>query len=140
MTRFEIKPFHLLTLDELYAVMQLRDIVFVVGQKITAASEIDGLDPQCHHAMLWDGDRLVGTARVFADRDPCVVGRVAVHTQRQREGLGTTLMQHVQRWLGTRPAELHAQSHLEGWYASLGWTRHGNEFVEAEIPHVTMRR
>ncbi|MEZ4462197.1 MAG: GNAT family N-acetyltransferase [bacterium] len=140
MMRFEIKAFDDMSRDELYRVLWLRDVVFVVGQKITAVSEIDGLDPQCHHAMLWDGDDVIGTARIFADENPCVVGRVAVHTDHQGKGLGTQLMRSVQDWLGDRPAELHAQAHLESWYSALGWTRQGDVFMEAEIPHVTMTR
>ena len=35
---------------------------------------------------------------------------------------------------------LHAQAHLEAWYTGLGWTRVGEVYEEAEIPHVTMTR
>lgn len=137
-----IKHFDDLSKRELYDVLWLRDVVFVVGQKITAVSEIDGLDPECEHAMLFDGAELVGTARIFADENPVIVGRVAVHPDRQGEGLGTMLMQAVQSRLDLhlkRDAELHAQAHLEPWYARLGWQRFGDEFVEADIPHVMMR-
>ncbi len=137
-TRLEIKAFRDLSLDELYKVLWLRDIVFVVGQKITSESEIDGLDPECHHAILWHDEQVIGTARVFAERKPMIVGRVAVHTDFQRQRHGRTLMEHIGLWLAGRPAELHAQAHLEDWYRSLGWTRHGDIFVEAEIPHVMM--
>lgn len=136
--RFEIKAFETLTLHELYEIMHLRDRVFVVGQKITAVSEIDGLDPECEHAMLWRGDALIGTARIFHQRMPRSVGRVAVDTTLQRQGIGSRLMRGVQAHLGEAPAELHAQAHLEAWYARLGWRRVGEVFIEAEIPHVTM--
>lgn len=136
---FELKHFDALTTRELYDVLWLRDLVFVVGQKITSEPEVDGLDPECHHAMLRVDHRVVGTARVFADRHPIVVGRVAVHGEFQGKGLGTALMQDVQQWIGDRPAELHAQAHLQDWYTSLGWRRIGDVFIEAEIPHVTMR-
>jgi len=136
--RLDIKAFNALSLDELYKVLWLRDIVFVVGQKITSESEVDGLDPECHHALLWNGDHVIGTARIFADRQPSIVGRVAVHPDFQHQGLGRKLMEHIGIWLAGRPSELHAQAHLEDWYQSLGWTRHGDSFVEAEIPHVMM--
>jgi len=134
-----IKTYDELTKDELYGLMCLRDDVFVVGQKITAVAEIDGLDPECAHALFSVGGELVGTARIFHWRDPMVVGRVAIHTAQQRRGLGSVLMRHVQEWIGPdTAAELHAQAHLEAWYAYLGWTRIGDVFEEAEIPHVTM--
>lgn len=138
-TTFSIKNFHDLSLMELHDVFHLRDVVFVVGQKITAVSEIDGEDPKCAHAMLRHNGTLVGTARLFTQNSPIVIGRVAVHTDYQRHGLGTVLMQGLQAWIGDRSAELHAQAHLEPWYARLGWVRYGEVFEEAEIPHVHMR-
>lgn len=136
---FAIKPFAELTLMELYEIMCLRDIVFVVGQKITSEPEVDGRDPECWHAMLRQHGKLVGTARAFANESPKIVGRVAIHPELQGTGLGTVMMRHVQGWLGDTHAELHAQAHLERWYTSLGWVRFGDVFEEAEIPHVMMR-
>lgn len=124
--------------DALYDVLQLRCEVFVVGQAITAVPEIDGRDPECEHVRVVDGDELVGTARLFDRKDPIKVGRVAVHPERQREGIGTFLMERIQEHLGDRRAELHAQAYLEAWYDDLGWERVGDAFMEAEIPHVHM--
>lgn len=139
MLEFDIQHFDDLSAREVYDLMHLRDLVFVVGQKITAVPEVDGLDPQCAHARGFSDDQLVATARIFVDEDPLVVGRVAVHPDHQRRGIGSALMEHVQAWLGERHAELHAQSYLQEWYGRLGWERFGEEFMEAEIPHVMMR-
>jgi len=49
------------------------------------------------------------------------------------------MMKAIQTWLGDDEAELHAQAYLEDWYGDLGWQRVGDEYMEAEIPHVTMR-
>lgn len=139
MLRFDLYHFDELTAREVYDLLHLRDVVFVVGQKITAVPEVDGLDPQCAHARAVLDGEVVGTARIFVDETPLIVGRVAVHPDHQGQGIGTELMQFVQRWLGRRPAELHAQAYLEDWYTRLGWQRFGEPFVEAEIPHVMMR-
>jgi ElaA protein len=136
---FEICHFDDLSAREVYDLLHLRDLVFVVGQQITAEPEVDGLDPDCMHARLVVDGSPIATARIFHEKAPMIVGRVAVHPDSQRQGIGTVLMRHLQDWLGERPAELHAQSHLEEWYASLGWERFGEEFVEAQIPHVMMR-
>lgn len=135
----QIKTFEALSKMELYELMVLRNEVFVVGQKITAEPEVDGLDVECAHVLLRMDERLVATARIFYKRRVPTVGRVAVHPQFQRQGLGTVVMEAVQRYLGERAAELHAQAHLEGWYTRLGWERVGEPFDEAEIPHVMMR-
>jgi ElaA protein len=138
--RCDFIPFDRLTPHELYAALALRDRVFVVQQKITCEPEVDGRDPDCTLVLLWDGDALVGTARLFERVSPVVVGRVAVDTSLQRSGVGSRLMQHINDYLRKRPAELHAQAHLEAWYARMGWSRVGDPFLEAEIWHVTMRR
>jgi predicted GNAT family N-acyltransferase len=137
--RVEIKPYEALTRDELHDIFMLRNVVFVVGQGITAEPEVDGRDPECEHAMLWEDDTLLGTARIFHREEPKVVGRVAVLTSRQGQGLGSILMEAVQAHIGEASAELHAQAHLEDWYTQLGWVRVGEIFEEAEIPHVMMQ-
>ena len=137
--RFDLWHFDELTAREVYDLLHLRDLVFVVGQKITSVAEVDGLDPQCAHARAFLDEKLVGTVRVFVDARPLVVGRVAVHPDHQGNGIGTAMMEFVQGWLGARTTELPAQAHLEPWYTRLGWTRVGDPYIEADIPHVTMR-
>lgn len=138
--RFRLIPWAELTKDELYAILHLRDLVFVVGQGITCEPEVDGRDPECDHVMVWRGAQLIGTARVFPRCDPLVIGRVAVHGDFQRGGYGTWMMEQLRDALGDVASELHAQAHLEAWYTRLGWQRVGDLFYEAEIPHVMMVR
>jgi ElaA protein len=139
--RFTHKAFADLELRELYDLLALRDRVFVVGQKITAESEIDGQDPECVHVMGRDDDgAIVATARLFLDQQPAIVGRVAVDTHLQRLGLGRQLMAHVHHVLGDRPGAMSAQAHLADWYASMGWQPEGEVFIEAELPHLHMNR
>lgn len=141
MLTFACKRFDDLTLRELYDVLWLRDAVFVVGQKITAESEVDGLDPQCSHVLGRDADgRIVATARLFLGDVPVKVGRIAVHPDLQRQGLGTDLMHFVDGVIGERRAAMSAQAHLTAWYASLGWQPIGAVYIEADIPHQRMVR
>ncbi len=139
--QFSDKPFGDLTLLELYALLWLRDEVFVVGQKITAESEVDGQDPDCTHVIgRDDSGQVVATARLFLGVSPVKVGRVAVHPRLQGQGVGTQLMLYVNALIGERPAAMSAQAHLERWYASVGWRRVGDVYSEAEIDHVKMVR
>jgi len=141
MFTFDIRPFDQLTLRELYDILALRDRVFVVGQKITSEPEVDGLDPRAWHAQVVDDNgTLVATLRVFLDETPAVVGRVATDPTRQGQGIGSWMMTELQAWLGDRPAMMHAQAYLEGWYGRLGWQSYGQHYLEAGIPHVSMRR
>ncbi|MGB0768601.1 MAG: GNAT family N-acetyltransferase [Phycisphaeraceae bacterium] len=142
--RIEIKPFDALTLRELHACLMLRGEVFVVGQRICAVPDVDVHDPEAYHAMLRLGGELIGTARLLPlDIGPVVkVGRVAIAPTQRGRGLGRTLMRAVNRWIDGWPDHsgvMHAQADLQNWYASLGWVRVGDPFMEAEIEHVEMR-
>ena len=148
MATFVHRPFAELSLRELHDLLWLRNEVFVVGQQITAEAEVDGLDPQCVHVIGrdasgdgGDGGRIVATARIFLDKDPAKVGRVAVARDLQHSGLGTALMIYVRDVvLAGRPSSMSAQRYLEAWYTRLGWRTVGAPYVEAEIPHVWMVR
>lgn len=88
--RFVARPFAELSLLELHALVRLREEVFVVGQRITAEAEFDGLDPACTHVLGRDGTgEVVATARLFLEQEPVKVGRIAVARHLQRGGLGT---------------------------------------------------
>ncbi|MCO4763637.1 MAG: GNAT family N-acetyltransferase [Myxococcales bacterium] len=139
--RFSHKAFAELTLMELHDLFWLRNEVFVFYQKITAESEIDGRDPEAIHLLGRDADgRMVATARLFMDGDVVKVGRVAVHQDMHRSGLGTALMQYAHTVIGDRPAALSAQAYLRDWYERLGWQPVGDEYDEADIPHIYMKR
>ena len=138
---FICKPFRALTLLELHDVLWLRELVFVVGQKITVESEIDGEDPAHDHVLGRDElGALIATARLRFDHEVVKVGRIAVHPERQRRGVGGSLMQAIDGFLGHRAAEMHAQAHLESLYGALGWRRVGDPFLEAGIDHLRMVR
>ncbi len=139
--QFSHKAFADLTLMELHDLFWLRNEVFVFYQKITAESEIDGRDPEAVHILGRGADgRMVATARLFMDGDVVKVGRVAVHQDLHRGGVGTALMRYAHEVIGPRPAALSAQAYLRDWYQRLGWQPVGAEYDEAEIPHVYMER
>ncbi|MFB6264104.1 MAG: GNAT family N-acetyltransferase [Bradymonadaceae bacterium] len=135
---FELFDYDELTRDQLYALLRLRHRVFVLGQEITEAAEIDGRDPDSEHAVVLEGGELVATARLRPKGERAKVERVAVAPARQREGIGTFLMRELQAALGDRAAVLHAQRYLRDWYDRLGWEQVGEPFVEADIEHVEM--
>jgi ElaA protein len=138
---FSRRAFDELSLRDLHDLLRLREQVFVVGQRITAEAEIDGHDPECVHVLGRDGaGRIVATARLFLARDPVAVGRIAVHPDLQRRGVGTALMGYVHDLLGARAAGMSAQAHLAPWYGRLGWRVQGAVYDEAGIPHVRMTR
>ena len=140
---FAWRGFDALTARELHDVLRLRCDVFVVEQAC-AYPEIDGRDPDALHLLARDGGgALVGTLRLFPpDRGRAVIGRVAAAAAARGAGLGRALMAEgiaeARGRFGPVPIRIGAQSRLEAFYASLGFARHGADYVEDGIPHCAM--
>jgi predicted GNAT family N-acyltransferase len=122
----------------------LRHAVFVDEQQVPQDLERDALDASAFHAVALDGARCVGTGRLV--RQPGGVGRVgrmAVDRAFRRQGVGDRVLEALEaRALaeGLREIELHAQCYIEAFYRKHGYARAGDEFEEAGIAHVTMRK
>lgn len=119
----------------------VREAVFVVAQKIPRALEWDAFDAVSVHAVAYDGEgRPVGTGRLLPDGH---VGRMAVLSSVRRDGVGSLILEALvarARALGHEALVLHAQSAVQGFYARHGFAPEGEEFVEAGIAHILMRR
>jgi predicted GNAT family N-acyltransferase len=128
------------------AAVQLRKDVFVVEQGVPAEIEIDGRDDEAEHAVVFDpsGDgSVLATARLLTVQGIGIVGRVAVRGDKRKTGLGAVVMLAIEdraRELGLPVLELHSQLEAEGFYARLGYAAYGDEYLEAGIPHVSMRK
>lgn len=146
-THWHSAHFDVLSVRQLYAIMQLRQEVFVVEQRC-AYLDADGLDAHARH--LWSADeegRVVAYARVFGPGVKCPeasIGRVATASSVRRTGLGRAL---VTRALGLVAAEfqgaavhISAQAYLERFYASFGFVTVGAGYLEDDIPHLGMTR
>ncbi len=128
---------------ELHALLKLRCDVFVVEQDC-AFPEIDGKDPLARHLLCYDGADLIGCLRIFAPGEAARIGRVVVAPSARGTGLGRRLMQAaldaIEARHGAVPVALSAQTHLEAFYASLGFARVSETYLEDGIPHCDMRR
>jgi predicted GNAT family N-acyltransferase len=128
------------------AALALRMEVFVVEQGVSAEIEVDGLDEGAEHAVVFDdADEAlaVATARLLTVQGTGTVGRVAVRKDRRGTGLGAVVMRAIEDRaadLGLPVLELHAQREAEGFYARLGYEAYGDTYLEAGIPHVSMRK
>jgi ElaA protein len=126
----------------LYALLRLRVDVFVVEQNCPYP-ELDGRDtePGTWHAYSGEDGAPAGYLRIMEEPDGGArIGRVCVVASQRGSGLARRLMAAALERVGDRPCVLDAQSHLAGFYASLGFEPDGPEFVEDGIPHIPMRR
>ncbi len=120
---------------------RVREAVFVVEQGVPPEIELDEWDERCDHALAYDSaGRVVGTGRLLPDGH---VGRMAVLREVRGQGVGACLLEALierARSCGMRRVVLNAQTHAVPFYARFGFVTEGTTFVEAGIPHVTMRR
>jgi ElaA protein len=149
--RWELARLDALTPAALYAVLQLRQRVFVVEQTCPFL-DADGADDRAWHLLGWttgdDGRPLLGAyARLFAPGEAYAeasIGRVVTHPAVRRSGMGRALMRealHRVEALGLGgPVRIGAQRYLERFYEGFGFRRAGDEYDEDGIPHVEMRR
>lgn len=123
----------------------IRERVFIEEQDCPPEEEWDGHDDTSRHVLGWVDDQAVATARWRAvphdDEIVAKLERFAVLSEHRGEGHGTALVRAVMddaRQAGFDTLLIHAQSHLEDWYAELGFASTGRTFEEAGIPHVEM--
>ena len=129
---------------ELYALLRLRVDVFVVEQEC-AYPELDGKDEAALHLRLLMDGETAAYARLWQPADkPPRIGRVLVSPTHRGTRLGEALMREAIKACEIHfpgsPIALSAQSHLEGFYRSLGFSPTSGEYVEDGIPHIDMLR
>lgn len=126
--------------------MSVRIDVFVEEQGVPIEIERDEYESESEHFVAYrDGDSTdaVGTARLREKDGNAKIERVAVLQSARGEDWGRKLMQVAEaraRERGFQEALLHAQTQVEAFYDTLGYERVGDEFEEAGILHVEMRK
>jgi len=115
--------------------------VFVHEQHVPLEEEIDALDPVSVHAVAFDPNgRAVATGRLLPDGR---IGRMAVLKAVRGQGLGSAVLQALMQQAknkGFVEVVLSAQTHAQGFYASHGFVSEGVEYLDANIPHILMRK
>jgi predicted GNAT family N-acyltransferase len=117
----------------------IRRDVFIGEQNVPEDLEWDGEDRFAQHWLAFAGDQAVGTVRLLRNGH---VGRMAVLQPWRHRGAGSALLQAVIAEAfaqNLRELFLHAQTHALDFYAQHGFIAEGPEFMDAGIPHRTMR-
>lgn len=134
-----------LTPQTLYAVLRLRSEIFVVEQAC-AYLDMDNLDQQAVHMLLWESGKLIAYQRCLepgASYAESSIGRIVVDPAARGQSMGHTLVQrgidhNFQKW-PTIDIVIHAQAHLEKFYGQLGFVAEGEPHLEDGILHCDMR-
>jgi predicted GNAT family N-acyltransferase len=125
--------------DDEATLSAIRRRVFIEEQSVPEALEWDGEDPFSRHWLACAKGEPIGTVRLLRDGH---VGRMAVLAEWRRRGAGGALLRAVidcARAESLRELRLHAQTHAIPFYRRFGFAAEGPEFMEAGIPHRSMR-
>lgn len=138
------KKFTELSSAELYAIMQLRNEVFVVEQDCVY-QDADGKDPGSWHLSGWDGAKLVAYTRIIPPGiafKEASIGRVVTSPRYRRTGAGRELMKEsIDRTFSQfncTEIRIGAQLYLTRFYQSLGFRQTSGEYLDDGIPHIEM--
>lgn len=146
MLEFKIKTFKELSLDELYAVLQLRSEVFVVEQNCVY-QDIDAKDQKALHVLGFKNGNLTAYTRLFKPGDyfeHASIGRVVVRQDERMYKYGYDIMkvsiEAVRTYFDETTIKISAQEYLVKFYSNLGFETVGTSYPEDGIPHVAMVR
>lgn len=126
------------------AIKPLRMHVFVHEQGVPPEIEMDARDAVCVHAIARDAaGAVIGTGRLLpSEQGSARIGRMAVYAAWRGKGVGEAMLRALTgaaRDRGDSEIVLHAQLHAAPFYDKHGYERVGEVYVEAGIPHITMR-
>ena len=120
------------------AIESVRRRVFVEEQEISEKDEFDAEDACSVHVLARLNRDPVGTGRL----NPAgKIGRIAVIAGLRGRGIGSQILRQLleeARRLGIREPFLYAQVQAVTFYEKFGFSREGEVFDEAGIPHVRM--
>ena len=143
MKTFVIKKFDELSGREVYEILKARSTVFMMEQNIHYL-DMDDVDYRSVHFVEVDDDgHVIAYLRMYAsDEDGAVnVGRVLVLERGQgngRELVNLAIDYATQK--GYRYVFCNAQKQTVAFYERCGFETISEEFIEAGIPHVRMRK
>lgn len=146
MLAWEIKFFSELSALRLYQMLKLRQDVFVLEQDCLFA-DMDDLDQKAIHILLIseEDDDLLAYCRILPAEliyPEVAIGRVVVSKAAREQGLAKKLMQKaivfVEQEMQVPAIKISAQSHLQPFYHSLGFSASSELYDEDGIEHIEM--
>lgn len=119
----------------------IRRRVFIEEQKVPEELEWDEFDDSSYHVLaLDDNNQPIACGRLMTNGQ---IGRMAVDKQWRNHGIGTAILENIlqhAKSMNMANVFLHAQTSAISFYEKNGFKVSSSEFLEAGIPHKTMKR
>lgn len=136
---------HVTNQELLDAALKVRKKVFVEEQHVDESLEYDAYDiletSEAKHIVALQDNEVVGTLRVIPKGHVLKVGRVAVLKEYRGLKVGAKLMESAHKFAlnsGYSSLKLDAQLQAIPFYEKMGYTAHGEVFLDAGIEHREM--
>ena len=138
------KTFAELSLDELYAIINLRQKVFIVEQDCPYI-DADYADQDAFHLLAYNDKDLIGYLRAFRPGikyDGSSLGRIVTEINSRGLGIGKEITKEGVNFLSKEYPDheivISAQHRLEHFYVELGFKARGEVYLEDDIDHIQM--
>lgn len=138
------KFFTSLCSEEVYALFQLRQQVFILEQQCLY-DDIDAYDKQAWHFGVWRHQALLACLRILppgVHGEMLKIGRLAVVESERGQGLAGQLLEKsfvfCQESYPDHPIKISAQSHLESYYQIYGFQTCSEPYDDEGILHIDM--
>lgn len=155
LTNWQIKHFNQLSVEELYSVIKLRVNVFI-NEQTCFYPELDDFDthPNTLHVFTYGisntnntSREVIAYARILPVntryKEAVSIGRVVVEKLMRKQGLGHQLVNQAlitcKNHFKNTTIKISAQTQLEHFYQQHLFTRITENYLEDNIPHLTMQ-
>ncbi|KYD04656.1 GNAT family N-acetyltransferase [Bacillus atrophaeus] len=120
----------------------VRQEVFIKEQNVPAEEEIDHLESEAEHIVVYDEGQPVGAGRWRLKEGLGKLERICVLKSHRSSGVGVIIMQALEKAAEVRGVSgfiLNAQTQAVPFYEKQGYkVSSKEEFLDAGIPHVEM--
>lgn len=131
------------TEQELADAFDVRRTVFVDEQNVPEEEEIDQHESEAVHFVLYNEGKAAGAGRFRVLDGIGKVERICVLKENRKSGSGVAVMNKIEEYAKTQgitTLKLNAQTHALPFYSRLGYETISEEFLDAGIPHKTMKK
>ena len=138
------KSFDELSIDDLYAILSLRQEVFVLEQNCPYI-DADYSDQDAFHLLGYENKNLIGYLRAFPPKikyDGSSMGRIVIKASHRGNDLGKEITNIGKDFLWEKYPQdeivISAQHRLLSFYNQLGFKSRGEIYLEDNIDHIQM--
>ena len=142
--KFTWKTFNELSLDDLYAILNLRQKVFVLEQDCPYI-DADYSDQDAFHFLAYEDNNLIAYLRAFKPGikyEGSSLGRIVTEINSRGLGIGKKItiegVNFLKKEYPNNEIVISAQHRLKEFYIDLGFTPRGEVYLEDDIDHIQM--